>query len=94
MAYKDKKQQKSAVARAVHKHRTGITLLTRPNGHDYDPDERLSDGRKRYLGPLSDGQVLDRMTLPNKQTDNVGSESGQHPFNGMESTIFKSKTRV
>ena len=39
------------------------SLLHRPNGEDYNPNE-LSGGRKRYLGPLSDGQVLDRLTVP------------------------------
>jgi len=44
-------------------------LLKRPNGADYDPTERLydnphyPDGTLRYLGPLSDGQVLDRLTV-------------------------------
>ena len=47
-----------------------VTLLSRPNGNDYDPTEKLynnphyPDGTFRYLGPLSDGQVLDRLTVP------------------------------
>uniref|UniRef100_A0A6M3KTQ2 Uncharacterized protein n=1 Tax=viral metagenome TaxID=1070528 RepID=A0A6M3KTQ2_9ZZZZ len=32
--------------------------------NEYGADERLSDGRMRYLGPLSDGQCLDRTTVP------------------------------
>ena len=46
----------------------GVTLLSRPNGADYDPNEKLynhpfyREGLPRYLGPLSDGQVLDRLT--------------------------------
>ena len=46
-----------------------VTLLSRPNGKDYDPGEKLfgnphyTDGTFRYLGPLSDGQVLDRLTV-------------------------------
>ena len=40
-----------------------VTLLPRPNGEDYDPNELLPDGSKRYLGPFSDGQVLDRLTV-------------------------------
>jgi len=49
-------------------------LLTRPNmmidgkvvmkDNEYNANERLSDGRMRYLGPMSDGQVLDRLTAP------------------------------
>lgn len=75
--YKDKKKQREAVKKAVAKHREGITkegitgdklqgitLLHRSNGEDYNPDELLPDGRKRYLGPFSDGQVLDRLTVP------------------------------
>ena len=41
----------------------GITLLSRPNGEPYDPSELAADGRKRYMGPLSDGQALDRLTV-------------------------------
>ncbi len=47
----------------------GSQLLSRPNGEDYDPLELLydhpfyKDGTKRYLGPLNDGQVLDRLTV-------------------------------
>ena len=46
-----------------------VTLLHRPNGPDYDPTEKLynnrhyPNGTPRYLGPLSDGQVLDRLTV-------------------------------
>ena len=52
----------------VHKAQ-GSQLLHRPNGADYDPAERIynnpwyADGTLRYLGPLSDGQVLDRLTV-------------------------------
>jgi len=65
------------VRKAVERHRKGITgqgitqenvnpdvILHRPNGADYNPNELLPDGRKRYLGPFSDGQVLDRLTVP------------------------------
>jgi len=49
-------------------------LLTRPNRlgsnglpemveNEYNPDERLQDGRLRYLGPFHDGQVLDRLSV-------------------------------
>jgi len=44
------------------------TLLHRPNGKDYDPAEKIcdhpyyDDDTPRYLGPLTDGQVLDRLT--------------------------------
>ncbi len=41
-----------------------VTLLKRPNGHDYNPDELMPDGSKRYVGPFTDGQVLDRTTVP------------------------------
>ncbi len=51
-----------------------VTLLHRPNrlgdnglpetvDNLYNPEEMLEDGRKRYLGPFSDGQVLDRLTV-------------------------------
>lgn len=98
MPYKDKGERAKAVKR--HRdykkglHETGITgvsesvMLSRPNGADYDPNEMLPDGRYRYLGPLSDGQVLDRMTVHSSCPDNVGCEPGQHPFNGMNSVIF------
>jgi len=50
-------------------------MLSRPNrmgangspemvDNEYDANERLSDGRMRYLGPFSDKQVLDRVTVP------------------------------
>ena len=50
-------------------------MLSRPNRmgsdglpefvpNEYNPNELLPDGRKRYLGPFSDGQVLDRTTVP------------------------------
>ena len=65
-----------------------VTLLKRPNGHDYNPEELLPDGRKRYMNPCHDGQVLDRTTVPYLIKDNVGTKSGQHPFYGMNSVIF------
>ena len=61
MPYKTK--QREAVRIAVSKKRQGITLLHRPNGPDYDPEELLPDGSKRYMGPFTDGQVLDRTTV-------------------------------
>lgn len=39
-------------------------LLKRPNGADYNPDETMPGGTKRYVGPFSDGQVLDRLAIP------------------------------
>ncbi len=59
----------------------GSVTLTRPNrlgsnglpemvDNEYNPDELLEDGSKRFLGPLSDGQVLDR-TTPKVDPDNV-----------------------
>jgi len=50
-------------------------LLSRPNrmgangspemvANEYDANERLSDGRMMYLGPFTDKQVLDRVTVP------------------------------
>ena len=53
----------------VHSDKTAGTLLHRPNGADYDPTERLygnpcyADGALRYLGPMTDGQCLDRLTV-------------------------------
>ena len=52
-----------------------LSILKRPNQlgsnglpemreNYYDPEELLLDGTKRYLGPLSDGQVLDRLSVP------------------------------
>ena len=57
----------------------GSQLLSRPNmmidgkvvfqDNEYDPTERIwgnpyyKDGTLRYLGPMSDGQVLDRLTV-------------------------------
>ena len=41
-------------------------LLKRKNGGDYDPNEQWFDGKCemfRYLGPYSDGQVLDLTTI-------------------------------
>jgi len=68
--YKDKALQKEVTAARVKRHRAlqkgvtseGVTLLKRPNGADYNPDETMSDGTKRYMGPFSGGQVLDRLT--------------------------------
>ena len=40
-----------------------VTLLNRPNGEPYNPDE-IWEGQPRYVGPFSDGQVLDRKTVP------------------------------
>jgi hypothetical protein len=51
-----------------------VTLLKRPNRlgknglpemveNEYDPLEKLEDGTPRYMGPLSDGQVLDRLSV-------------------------------
>lgn len=64
----------------------GVTLLHRPNGADYNPDELLPDGRKRYLGPFHDGQVLDRTTTLNDSGSYTNS--GDHPFRGMNSRNF------
>ena len=75
--YKDKEKQKEANRLAKQKSRQGVTkgvtsegmtgqgvtLLNRPNGEPYNPDE-IWQGSKRYIGPFSDGQVLDRTTVP------------------------------
>ena len=77
--YKDLEKQKEANKEANRRYRVsrkgiteegitegkgeGITLLERPNGAPYNPDELLSDGSKRYMGPFFDGQVLDRTTV-------------------------------
>lgn len=75
--YKDKAKQKEANRLIKQKSREGVTkgvtsegvtdqgvtLLNRPNGEPYNPDE-IWGGQPRYIGPLSDGQVLDRMTVP------------------------------
>ena len=52
----------------------GMTLLKRPNRmgadgpemveNDYNPDE-MWQCQPRYVGPFTDGQVLDRTTVPN-----------------------------
>ena len=79
MPYKDKEKARESARERQKKHRQGVTgegvtninkednvtpqMLHRPNGEDYNPDELLKDGRKRYIGPLSDGQVLDRLTV-------------------------------
>ena len=47
-------------------------LLNRKNGKDYDPTEQWFDGkceRFRYLGPYSDGQVLDLTTVNREGVD-------------------------
>ena len=52
----------------------GVTLLHRPNSMNdkgdiitgdfpYNPEELMPDGTKRYMGPFSDGQVLDNTTV-------------------------------
>ncbi|KKK63567.1 hypothetical protein LCGC14_2992970 [marine sediment metagenome] len=51
-------------------------LLKRKNGDPYDPNEQWFDGKwemLRYLGPYSDGQVLDRTTV-----NRDGGEMGWH----------------
>lgn len=40
-----------------------VTLLERPNGAPYNRDE-MWQGLPRYIGPYTDGQVLDRKTVP------------------------------
>lgn len=47
-------------------------LLKRKNGGDYDPNEQWFDGKWemfRYLGPYSDGQVLDLTTINREGVD-------------------------
>jgi len=55
-------------------HMVNPKMLTRPNrlganglpemiANEYDPTERLPDGRQRYLGPFTDGQVHDRLSV-------------------------------
>jgi len=80
MPYKSEEQAREAARLRKQKQRShpdvtpvNVTpckaLMSRPNGEDYNPDERLygnthyADGTLRYLGPLSDGQVLDRLTV-------------------------------
>ena len=80
MPYKDKEQAKEAARMRKQKQRSHpimshpnvtpeVMLLSRPNGTDYNPAEKLYDnpyyidGTLRYLGPMSDGQVLDRLTV-------------------------------
>lgn len=83
MPYKDKEQARESARLSMERRRKGLTsgdnnegdniggvnMLSRPNGADYNPNERLynsphyPDGTLRYLGPLSDGQVLDRLTV-------------------------------
>ena len=71
--YKDKTKRTEASAERRRRYRDkgvteqgvtgeGVTLLKRPNGADYDPDELMADGEKRYMWPYSDGQVLDNTT--------------------------------
>jgi len=74
--YKDTQKQREANKDANKRYRDkkgitqqgitekGITLLKRPNGDDYDPNEMLGN-RPRYM-VMKDGQVLDRQTLPYK----------------------------
>ena len=63
--------QEGDVQETITEMSKNVTLKTRPNrmgadgrpemvANEYDPEELLDDGSKRYLGPLSDGQVLDR----------------------------------
>ena len=72
MPYKNKEKAREASKERMRRHRQGVTsqgvtekgvtLLKRPNGEDYDPGEMLGN-RPRYM-MMSDGQVLDRKTLP------------------------------
>ena len=65
-------KQKSVTSDSVTS--PSVTLLTRPNMMEedgpimkmnmYNPDELMPDGSKRYVGPFTDGQVLDRKTVP------------------------------
>ena len=82
--YRDK--QKSVTEEGVTSSKgQGVTLLKRPNGEPYNPDEMLH-GRRRYLGPFSDGQVLEIVNSACPET--VGSKCWRIPFLGMNSVIF------
>jgi len=59
--HRDKEQQKSVTSNTVTL--DSVTLLNRPNGVPYNPNE-MWEGQLRYVGPFTDGQVLDRKTVP------------------------------
>ena len=72
--YKDKTKRTEASAERMRRYRDkgvteqgvtgkGVTLLQRPNGADYNPEELMPDGTLRYMGPFTDGQVLDNKTV-------------------------------
>ena len=63
--YRDGKRDETRDGEAIvtDKVKTIVTLLKRPNGADYDPEELMTNGEKRYMGPFSDGQVLDNTTV-------------------------------
>lgn len=73
--YKDKEAQREAARLRKQRQRSrldvtpsdvtpSVKLMSRPNGPDYNPDETLPGGEKRYLGPFTDRQVLDRLSVP------------------------------
>ena len=78
MPYKDKEKERESARIRKQRQRSrpvDVTpfgkLLSRPNGEPYNPEELLPDGRKRYLGPFSDGQVLDRLSVKCEVPDRV-----------------------
>jgi hypothetical protein len=51
------------VSRLVRPNQLGKNGLPEMVPNEYDPLERLEDGTPRYMGPLSDNQVLDRLSV-------------------------------
>ena len=92
MPYKDKEKERESARIRKQRQRSrpvDVTpfgkLLSRPNGEPYNPEELLPDGRKRYLGPFSDGQVLDRLSVsdpivPNKVNISDRCSLPRHQF--------------
>ncbi|KKN29275.1 hypothetical protein LCGC14_0845810 [marine sediment metagenome] len=54
----------SVTSSVTRPNRMGANGMIEMVENEYNPDELMPDGSKRYVGPFSDGCVLDRTTVP------------------------------
>jgi len=56
-------ESSQGITMAIRPNRMGVNGLPEMVANEYNPNELLVDGTMRYLGPFTDGQVLDRTTV-------------------------------